>query len=136
MKQKPMVANVESTYVHLDDASGARLVEVDERFWPDLMAGKRPDLEHGRTVMGFSFAEPWSTWEMHPLGDEVVVLLQGATTFTLERDGGPQKVSLDTPGQFVVIPRGVWHTADARTPTSMLFITAGSGTQHRPRTTP
>lgn len=134
MKPPVVVADVEHTYVQLADDASARLIEVDEQFWPDLMAGKRTDLEHGRTMMGFSFSEPWSTWEMHPGGDEIVVLLQGSASFVLELDKGVKRLSLSVPGQFVVVPRGVWHTADAQGPTSMLFITPGAGTQHRPRT--
>jgi hypothetical protein len=36
-------------------------------------------------------------------------------------------------GEYAVNPRGVWHTADVAEAATCLFITAGLGTQHRPR---
>jgi hypothetical protein len=36
-------------------------------------------------------------------------------------------------GAAVINPPGVWHTADVTEPCTCLFITAGEGTQHRPR---
>ena len=125
---------VHSTYVHLLEGGAASAIEVDERFWPDLMAGARPELNHGRLMTGFAFAAPWTTWEMHPDGEEVVLLLSGAATFTLELAEGPRAIALAEAGQFIIVPRGVWHTADTDRATSMLFITAGAGTKHRART--
>jgi hypothetical protein len=37
------------------------------------------------------------------------------------------------PGQYAINPPGIWHTADIAEPTRGLFITAGLGTEHRPR---
>ena len=37
------------------------------------------------------------------------------------------------PHQAVVNPPGVWHTADVSGPVTALFITAGMGTEIRPR---
>ena len=37
------------------------------------------------------------------------------------------------PGEAVINPRGVWHTADVEDPATVLFITAGAGTENRPR---
>lgn len=79
------------------------------------------------------FVEPWSTWERHPAGDEVVVLLSGRAVMRLEVAEGEQRVTLDTPGAFIAIPRATWHTADVAEPTRMLFITPGEGTENRDR---
>ena len=121
------------TYVHLDHAGAARLLEVDEKFWTELMAGGRPDLERGHLVMAFAFAAPWDSWEMHPHGEEIVMLLSGEATFVLETAQGLERVRLGRAGEFVVVPRGTWHTADTEIATTMLFITAGAGTEHRAR---
>ena len=49
------------------------------------------DLDEGRLVSLFRFEEPWTSWEMHPAGDEVVCCLQGHMTLHQElRDGGTQ----------------------------------------------
>jgi hypothetical protein len=37
------------------------------------------------------------------------------------------------PGQYAINEPGTWHTADVTGETTALFITAGLGTQHRPR---
>jgi mannose-6-phosphate isomerase-like protein (cupin superfamily) len=78
----------------------------------------------------YDFAD-WPTWEMHPAGDEVVVLMSGAAEMVLDRGGGHETVSLTQPGSFVIVPKGTWHTARISTPTSMLFVTPGEGTQNK-----
>jgi hypothetical protein len=37
------------------------------------------------------------------------------------------------PGEYAINLPGVWHTADVDGEVTALFITAGMGTQHRPR---
>ena len=60
------------------------------------------------------------------------MLLTGAADLVLELDGAERAVPLRRPGEHVLIPRGVWHTARVSTPCSMLFITPGRGTENRP----
>ena len=61
----------------------------------------------------------WKHWEMHPAGDEVVVLLSGAMDFTLEihGTGGSSSVKhhiVELRGRgTLVVPQGVWHTANS-----------------------
>jgi mannose-6-phosphate isomerase-like protein (cupin superfamily) len=81
----------------------------------------------------FRFTEDWSTWEMHPRGEEVVMLLSGSATMVVEIDGSERRITLEEPGSYVVLPRGTWHRAETREPTTMLFVTPGEGTEHRPR---
>ena len=38
-----------------------------------------------------------------------------------------------TAGEYAVNPPGTWHTADVDATATALFITAGAGTEHRPR---
>jgi quercetin dioxygenase-like cupin family protein len=47
-------------------------------------------------------------------------------------DGRIEKVILK-PGEYAINPPGVWHTADIPGEASALFVTAGVGTQNRPR---
>lgn len=90
------------------------------------------DGEEGRLVTVHSFDAPWTSWEMHPVGDELVVCLSGEITLHQEVEGGVVQVTL-RPYQAVINPRGVWHTADVAAPATAFFITAGEGTEHRPR---
>jgi oxalate decarboxylase/phosphoglucose isomerase-like protein (cupin superfamily) len=70
---------------------------------------------------------------MHPHGDEIVCLLSGAATMILEApDGSRSELQLTEPGSFAFVPRLHWHTARIASASSMLFITPGEGTTHRP----
>lgn len=86
-----------------------------------------------RLVMQFSFDESWANWEVHPNGHEVVLCLSGEMLLHQEHpDGARAQVTLQA-GQYAINDPGVWHTVDISGPTTGLFITAGLGTQHRPR---
>jgi len=91
------------------------------------------DGEEGRLVSLFRFEESWTSWEMHPAGDEVVCCLEGHMTLHQQLPGGPTASHELGPGDYAINPRGVWHTADADGPVVALFITAGKDTTHRPR---
>lgn len=119
------------TYAHLGEAGEAVAIELTDSFWPDLISGKL-DLGPGRLVSLYEFDSDWDSWEAHPNGDEIVCLIAGAMTMQLEGEGGVETVSLSEPGEFLIVPRGVWHTAQVPDSCRALFITAGDGTQHRP----
>jgi mannose-6-phosphate isomerase-like protein (cupin superfamily) len=86
----------------------------------------------GRLVSMHMFTEPWNSWEMHPLGDELVVCVAGSMVLHQEVDGVVTTVTLRT-GEAVINPPGAWHTADVNGTATALFITAGTGTEVRPR---
>jgi mannose-6-phosphate isomerase-like protein (cupin superfamily) len=90
------------------------------------------DGNDGRLVQLFSFSESWTSWERHPAGDEAVICTAGEITLVQELADGTQKVTLRA-GDYAINPRGVWHTADVAGHATALFITAGRGTEHRPR---
>lgn len=91
------------------------------------------DGREGRLVSMFTFTESWSMWEMHPNGSEVVLCTSGALTLHQESpDGARSTVSL-RPGEYAINEPGTWHTADVTGAATVVFITAGFGTQHRPR---
>jgi len=82
-------------------------------------------------VSSFEFDADWPTWEIHPAGDEIVMLLSGEATLVLETENGTEAATLSNPGTYLVVPKGTWHTARISTPTRMLFITPGEGTENR-----
>lgn len=91
------------------------------------------DGAEGRLVTLYSFTESWDMWEMHPSGDEVVLCTAGSITLHQEwLDGRTAAVTLG-PGDYVINPPGVWHTADVGGEATALFITSGMGTEHRAR---
>lgn len=80
----------------------------------------------------YSFRQSWPTWEMHPHGDEVVMLLEGEVTFVLKLNGEEVSQALTDAGAYVVVPKGVWHTARVESFARVLFITPGEGTRNEP----
>jgi mannose-6-phosphate isomerase-like protein (cupin superfamily) len=86
----------------------------------------------GRLVSMHTFDEPWSSWEMHPNGDELVFCVNGQMTLHQEIEGAVRTVTLRA-GEAVINPPGAWHTADVDAPVTAVFITAGTGTQVRAR---
>jgi hypothetical protein len=121
------------TFVHLGEDATAVPIEVTESFWPDLMSGKLDHLGDGRLVSFTTFESDWTSWEMHPRGEELVCLFSGALDFHLERAGARTALALRGAGAFAIVPRGAWHTADVIQPSTVLFVTPGEGTSHRPR---
>lgn len=91
------------------------------------------DGAEGRLVSVHRFSQNWDMWEMHPAGDEVVLCLSGTLTLHQELADGTAATTILGPGDYAINPPGCWHTADITREASALFITAGEGTQHRPR---
>jgi mannose-6-phosphate isomerase-like protein (cupin superfamily) len=108
------------------DLSAAE-VAVTPTVYEELDRGFR----HRLLVAMHRFDADWATWEVHPHGDEVVVLMSGAAEMVFDRGGKHESVQLSAPGDYVVVPRGTWHTARVSVPTAMLFVTPGEGTENR-----
>ena len=103
--------------------------------WYEAYGQRHGDADgaEGRLVAMHTFSAPWDAWEMHPKGDEVVLCLSGEITLLQEsQDGRTAQITL-APGEYAINPPGVWHTADVDGTATALFITAGLGTEHRPR---
>jgi quercetin dioxygenase-like cupin family protein len=60
-------------------------------------------------------------WERHQTGDELVQIVDGATTMHLMTEDGPQTLAL-TAGMIVIVPRGIWHHFDS--PEGVTLLTA------------
>ena len=91
------------------------------------------DGAEGRLVSMHSFTEDWPAWEMHPNGAEVVICTAGAMVLHQEHPDGRRESLTLSPGEYAINPAGVWHIADVTEPATAIFITAGEGTEHRPR---
>lgn len=131
----PLVFSLEKTPVHL--GLGATVVRQepytkDSSWYAAYGARHAADGTEGRLVSLHTFNQPWQSWEMHPKGEELVACVAGTITLHQELAGEVRTVVLH-PGEAVVNPRGVWHTADVAGEATALFITAGVGTEVRPR---
>lgn len=119
-----------SNFVVLKDSLLADVVDVT----PDLY--QRLDREYGDfaghlLIASHAFDEDWPTWEIHPAGDEMVVLVSGDVDLVLAGDDGDDVTRMTEPGTFAIVPKNTWHTARVRRHSVMLFVTPGEGTENR-----
>ncbi|MDQ3178639.1 MAG: DinB family protein [Actinomycetota bacterium] len=124
--------DLRTTVIHL--GRGATSTPVTDFDWsPESLAAYdtrfAADGTEGRLVGLFHQDADWPTWERHPSGEEVVVLLTGRADLVQWIDGHERVVAL-APNEAIVNPVGVWHTATVHEPGDMLFITPGEGTEH------
>jgi quercetin dioxygenase-like cupin family protein len=123
------------SFIHLGlGATAVPQPPFDGTAWYEAYGARHPDdgIE-GRLVSQHTFTEDWPSWEMHPHGAEVVICTAGAMVLTQEfPDGRVEKTTLAA-GDYAINPPGVWHIADVDESATAIFITAGEGTEHRPR---
>ncbi|MBU1439343.1 MAG: cupin domain-containing protein [Gammaproteobacteria bacterium] len=129
--------NIKQHFLQISADAQFREVFQADTFWQQLAGGQFPQLEQGLLCSAFSFDTAWSTWERHPAGTELVLLLTGSACLVLEQNAVESRHLLQQPGDFVLVPAGVWHTADplscAGESCTLLFFTPGAGTEHKPR---
>jgi quercetin dioxygenase-like cupin family protein len=131
--------SLETYPIHL--GLGARAVEQpefprDERamqWYADYAERHAADGAEGRIMAMYTFTESWPMWEMHPAGEEVVLCTAGTMTLHQEFPDGSTGTAVIGPGEYAINPRGTWHTAEIEGEATAVFVTAGAGTQHRPR---
>ncbi len=62
-----------------------------------------------------------AAWERHPNGDEIVQIVDGATTLYLMTEDGPQSFALSA-GMVAIVPQNTWHRFHA--PEGVSIVTA------------
>jgi len=70
-------------------------------------------------------------WERHPNGDEILQIVDGATTFHIMAAEVPQSYALAA-GMVVIVPQGAWHRFGA--PNGVSLMTGHPA--NRPNTSP
>jgi quercetin dioxygenase-like cupin family protein len=129
------VFSLETHPVHL--GLGAKVIPQEQftgglEWYERYEARTKTDGVEGRLVSMHRYAESWESWEVHPLGEELVVCTEGTIELLQEIDGQIRSAVLHE-GEAVVNPPGVWHTANVDGGAVVLIITAGIGTKNRPR---
>ena len=120
---------IASNFVVMNTDLDAESLAVSDNFYAEL--DKKYGNFAGHTLIScHSFNSDWPTWECHPNGDELVILLDGEVEMRLAKDDGDESVRLATPGEFVIVPRGTWHTARVQREARMLFVTPGEATEN------
>ncbi len=64
-----------------------------------------------------------SAWERHPNGDEIVYILDGATTLTIIASGNDQQTLELSGGMMLVVPQGAWHRFQAPDGVTVMTVT-------------
>jgi len=121
---------IASNFVVMSKEFEAETVTVSPALYSELDK-QYGDFAGRLLISSHTFDDDWPTWEVHPNGDEIVVLISGDVEMVLAAEGAGESVHLREPGSFVIVPRGVWHTAKIRKPTQMMFVTPGEGTDNR-----
>jgi quercetin dioxygenase-like cupin family protein len=129
------VFNLQTHPVHL--GLGARVVPQDQftgnlEWYQRYEERTESDGVEGRLVSMRRYTTSWESWEMHPLGEELVVCTEGTIRLLQEVEGEIRPAVLNR-GEAVINPAGVWHTADVDDQAAVLIVTAGRGTKNRPR---
>jgi mannose-6-phosphate isomerase-like protein (cupin superfamily) len=128
--QGPLDLRVDA--VHLDHGTRALPVLAFNHDYDAYIAKFCAPGAPGRLVTLATSEADWPVWEVHPEGDELVVVISGRARFIQDFDGEHTRMELG-PGEAVLNPAGVPHTADVLAPFTALYITPGPGTEHRPR---
>lgn len=129
-----MNVDIRQVPIHLGLGGTARPIDGFE--WSDeslaaYAQATEADGADGRLVMMFHATGAWESWECHPAGAEVVIACTGTHTFRQELESGERTVTIG-PGEALINPPGVWHTADSGDGGWFVAITSGLGTEHRP----
>jgi hypothetical protein len=128
--------NIQSHPIHLGLGATAKSEPefLGTTDWYSALSERRAsDGVEGRLISMHTFSEPWTMWEMHPNGHEVVLCIDGSITLHQEGTNGETATVNLGPGEYAINAPGVWHTADVGAKATVLFVTAGLGTEHRPR---
>lgn len=124
--------NIENDFVVIDANKQASIEPADAELYQRLDSHYQ-QFAGCELVSCYESREDWSSWEMHPAGDELVMLLAGSATMVWQTASGPQSAMLAKQGDFIVIPKGTWHTANIAEYAKLLFVTPGQDTQHKAR---
>ena len=131
-----MAKSLETFPIHLGLGATAEPLPAftgDMAWYETYARNHAQDGAEGRLVSQSRFTESWTSWEMHPAGHEIVIGVSGRMTVIQEHPNGEiVRVALE-PGAYAINPPGVWHTADVDGEAVAIFITAGAGTENRPR---
>lgn len=125
----PTAFELVKTYFHLDNNTAIEAINVTDDFWSKIE--ERTNLHEGWLVTNFQMDGDWTTAEIHPHGDEFILLISGAMNLILQYPDREEVIEM-RPHKVAIVPKGVWHTAKVFEPSLGLFITPGKGTETRP----
>jgi mannose-6-phosphate isomerase-like protein (cupin superfamily) len=120
----PTILDLNAEFAKLKMLRG-RTPETPEADRKGAFARLAPYRDSAINAAKFSGEGPW---ERHVNGDEIVQVVDGATTLHIMFEDGPQSFALKA-GMVVIVPQGKWHRFEAPDGVS-LMTTTPQPTQH------
>ncbi len=100
-----------------------------------MLRGRTPEMPAAARKGAFATLAPYrdgaiftakfagqAAWERHPNGDEIVQIVDGATTLHLMAEDGPQSFTLSA-GMVAIVPQGTWHRFESPDGVSLMTAT-------------
>ncbi len=126
-----MTATIFDPLAHLLllEGSGASLLPRDTEAW------RRVNRGDGRVFGVKQAVDPAELhpdqWEMHPHGDELLLLIDGVIDL-ITSDGRNEQRQLLQKGQAVLMRQGTWHRLLLLAPSTLAFLSPVRGTRRHP----
>jgi mannose-6-phosphate isomerase-like protein (cupin superfamily) len=96
-------------------------------------AGKNPAMKDGRVLALYHANGPqdvhYPVWEMHPEGDELLILVLGSLSVEF-REGETARTAPLPPQAAFIVPAGIWHRIIVNEPSVLLAVTPRHNTLH------
>jgi len=97
-------------------------------------SGNSPELTDGRTLALYYVNCPhdvhYPVWEMHPEGDELLILASGSLSVELG-EGKMERTAPLPPQAAFIVRAGIWHRLIVHEPSVLIAITQRHNTVHK-----
>jgi mannose-6-phosphate isomerase-like protein (cupin superfamily) len=114
---------------NLDAESVAQMIQLDLAGLDEEPESSIEDFSFHGCLGGVSAIKGRPPWEFHGQGDELLFILAGESELTV-LENGTRSVRNLSQGQLAIIPRGHWHSNNAPSGVTMLWITPTEGNEH------
>ena len=102
-------------------------------------SGRSLEFMDGRTLALHCVSSPedvhYPVWEMHPAGDELLILVSGSLSVDL-RDGQTERAVPLPPRAAFIVRAGIWHRLVVHEPSLLIAVTRRHNTVHDDRQFP
>lgn len=96
-------------------------------------AGRDPALIDGLTLALFLVTDPrdvhYPIWEMHPEGDELLILASGSLSVEFREEKLERPMPLP-PQAAIIVPAGIWHRLLVHAPSVLIALTPRCNSVH------
>jgi mannose-6-phosphate isomerase-like protein (cupin superfamily) len=129
--QGPAALGLEDNCIYLARDGAMRCYAKTAEFFRS--ADRNPELMDGRTLALYHVNDPddvhYPVWEMHPEGDELLILASGSLSVEFRR-GEMERTAPLPPQAAFIVPAGIWHRLIVHEPSVLIAITTRRNTVH------